>query len=144
MGWFENRVVSLNYQLIGTISIENNPCTQAWPVEADRRSYVAENTIISASYNIHDYLCALSDARLVGLSTQNCLFIPVGWHETFKRFLDGSTGSVADVESIVSPRIVITSRSRWNYHLLTCSVLKMVLTCLMQNVGMCLLCKYHQ
>ena len=32
----------------------------------------------------------------------------------------------------------------FNYHLLTCSVRKMVLICLMQNIDMCLLYKSHQ
>ena len=32
----------------------------------------------------------------------------------------------------------------FNYHLLTCSVRKMELICLMQNIGMCLLYKSHQ
>ena len=32
----------------------------------------------------------------------------------------------------------------FNYHLLTCSVRKMVLICLMQNIDMCLLYKFHQ
>ena len=32
----------------------------------------------------------------------------------------------------------------FNYHLLTCSVRKMKLICLMQNIDMCLLYKSHQ
>ena len=32
----------------------------------------------------------------------------------------------------------------FDYHLLTCSVRKMVLMCLMQNIDMCLLYKSHQ
>ena len=32
----------------------------------------------------------------------------------------------------------------FNYHLLTCSVLKMVHICLMQNIDMCFLYKFHQ
>ena len=32
----------------------------------------------------------------------------------------------------------------FDYHLLTCSVRKMVLICLMQNIDMCLLYKSHQ
>ena len=32
----------------------------------------------------------------------------------------------------------------FDYHLLTHSVLKMVLMCLMQNIDMCLMCKSHQ
>ena len=37
-------------------------------------------------------------------------------------------------------------KSVWlfDYHLLTCSVRKMVLMCLMQNIDMCLLYKFHQ
>ena len=34
--------------------------------------------------------------------------------------------------------------SFFDYHLLTCSVPKMVLMCLMQNIDMCLLYKSHQ
>ena len=32
----------------------------------------------------------------------------------------------------------------YDYHLLTCSVRKMVLICLMQNIDLCLLYKSHQ
>ena len=32
----------------------------------------------------------------------------------------------------------------FNYHLLTCSVRKMVVMCLLQNIDMCLLYEFHQ
>ena len=49
---------------------------------------------------------------------------------------------VPNVVTIISQN----EKNLWffDYHLLTCSVRKMVLICLMQNIDMCLLYKSHQ